>query len=81
MKKVLLSKSLPLMLLGGLLLAGLITIFLQADTYGISRDEPIQVHLMPTCPNMEGFSMPLSPQYSTHFPLQTTGRYARSSQH
>jgi hypothetical protein len=42
MKKVLLSKSLPLMLLGGLLLAGLITIFLQADTYGISRDEPIQ---------------------------------------
>ncbi len=42
MKKVLLSKSLPLMLLGGLLLAGLITIFMRADTYGISRDEPIQ---------------------------------------
>lgn len=42
MKKVLLSKFLPLMLLGGLLLAGLITIFMRADTYGISWDEPIQ---------------------------------------
>ncbi len=42
MKKVLLSKFLPLMLLGGLLLTGLITIFIQADNYGISRDEPTQ---------------------------------------
>src|SRR5215469_3740811 len=42
MKKVSLSKSLPLLLLGGLLLTGLITIFIQADNYGISRDEPTQ---------------------------------------
>ena len=42
MKKVSLSKSLPLLLLGGLLLTGLITVFIQADNYGISRDEPTQ---------------------------------------
>src|SRR5258708_11275995 len=42
MKKVLVFKSLPLLLLGGLLLTGLITIFLQAHNYGISRDEFVQ---------------------------------------
>ncbi len=42
MKKTFLSKSLPLLLLGGLLLIGLITIFVQANNYGITLDEPLQ---------------------------------------
>lgn len=36
-----LSKSLPLILLGGLLLVGIITIFTQVHNYGITTDEPL----------------------------------------
>ena len=42
MNRTFLSKYLPLILLGGLLLTGLMTIFTQADNYGISVDEPLQ---------------------------------------
>jgi hypothetical protein len=39
MNKTFFSKYLPLILLAGLLLAGLVTIFTQADNYGIAIDE------------------------------------------
>lgn len=42
MNKTLFSKYLPLILLGGLLLTGLATIFIEADNYGITIDEPAQ---------------------------------------
>ena len=42
MAKGFFSKYLPLVLLGGLLLTGLVTIFVQADNYGITLDEPQQ---------------------------------------
>lgn len=42
MQKAFFSKYLPLILLGGLLLAGLVTIFMEADNYGITIDEPQQ---------------------------------------
>ena len=42
MNKPFLVKFLPLILLGGLLLTGLVTIFTQADRYGITIDEPLQ---------------------------------------
>jgi hypothetical protein len=42
MSKAFLSKFFPLILLGGLLLTGLVTIFVQAGNYGITTDEPLQ---------------------------------------
>lgn len=42
MNKPFLVKFLPLILLGGLLLTGLVTIFTQSGQYGITVDEPIQ---------------------------------------
>lgn len=42
MQKTFLSKYLPLILLSLLLITGLVTIFMQADNYGITIDEPQQ---------------------------------------